>query len=155
MDGLREYVAAIAAAALLSGILVRLTQKTASGEIIRMLCGLFMTIVLIRPVTANKELLLDAVFPDYTQQANAVVSEGTAAADNLKKEFIKQRIRTYILSRAEAIDADIQVRISLAEDCTPASIRITGDISPMNRNKLTQMIALELGIPKERQEWNG
>lgn len=155
MDALREYVAAIAAAALLSGVLIRLTQKTAGGGMIRMLCGLFMTIVLIRPISANKEHLLEAAFPDYSQQANIVVSEGTAEADNMKQEFIKQRVRTYILSRAEALDADLQVRVSLAEDGTPASVRITGNISPMNKSRLTQMIALELGIPKERQEWNG
>ena len=53
------------------------------------------------------------------------------------------------------MEADIQANVSLDEDCIPVSVSITGRISPLSRSKLTQMIASELGIPKERQEWIG
>ena len=60
MDGLCRYVICVVAAALLSGILTRLTQRCSSGEIVRMLCGIFMTIVLIQPMIGGKELILDS-----------------------------------------------------------------------------------------------
>ena len=37
MDGLREYVIRVVAAALISGVVIRLTEGIGSGEIIRML----------------------------------------------------------------------------------------------------------------------
>ena len=110
MAWLREYLVSIVSASLLSGILIRLTRNSASGEIVRMLCGILITIVL---------------------------------------------IQTYILSRAGAMDADIQASVTLGENFVPCHVRITGRISPINRSKLTQIIASELGIPREQQEWIG
>ena len=155
MEGLREYVLRVVAAAVISGVLIRLTKKNGSGEVIRMLCGIFMTIILIHPIAGRKAVFRDVLLPDITGQAASISEEGTAAADNIRREFIKQRVETYILSRAEAMDADIQADISLGEDSVPASVRITGRISPLNRSKLAQMIASDLGIPREQQEWIG
>lgn len=153
MDGLREYVIRVVAAAMFSGILIRLAQNSGSKEIIRMLCGVFMTIVLIQPMTGKKEW--ESILPEVDRQAEAISAEGTATADNIRREFIKQRVETYILSRAEAMEADIQARVSLGEDCVPVSVTVMGSISPLNRSRLTQVIASELGIPKEQQEWIG
>lgn len=155
MDSLREYVISIVAAAMLSGVLIRLTQNSGAKEIIRMLCGIFMTIVLVQPIVGRKDILWESILPEVNQQAEEISAEGTAAADNIRREFIKQRVETYILSRAETMEADIQASVTLDADCVPASVTITGSISPLNRSKLTQIIASELGIPKERQEWIG
>ena len=155
MAWLREYLVSIVSASVLSGILVRLTRNSASGEIVRMLCGIFITIVLIQPITGKRELLLESALPEFEEQAEDIIAEGTAAAENMRKEFIKQRVEEYILSRAGEMDADIQANVTLGENCVPTHVRITGRISPINRSKLTQIIASELGIPREQQEWIG
>lgn len=155
MDSLREYVIGIVAAALLSGVVTRLTRNCAGSEIIRMLCGVFMTIVLIQPIAGKKAFLWESTLPDITRQAESVSREGAAAADEIRREFIKQRAEAYILSRAETMETDIQANVSLGEDCVPVSVSIIGRLSPLNRSRLTQIIASELGIPKERQEWIG
>lgn len=155
MGSLREYVIRIVAAALLSGIVIRLTQHSASGKIVRLLCGVFMTIVLIQPLGGTNVSLWESILPDITQEAEAVTAEGAAAAEDIRREYIKQRVEAYILSRAKTMEADIQANVSLDEDCVPVSVSIAGRISPLSRSRLTQMIASELGIPKERQEWIG
>ena len=155
MAWLREYLVSIVSASLLSGILIRLARNSASGEIVRMLCGILITIVLIQPITGKKALLWESALPEFSAQAEDVIAEGTAAADNMRKEFIKQRVQTYILSRAGAMDADIQASVTLGENFVPCHVRITGRISPINRSKLTQLISSELGIPREQQEWIG
>ena len=155
MDGLCRYVICVVAAALLSGILTRLTQRCSSREIVRMLCGIFMTIVLIQPMIVRKELILDSELQGLGKQAEAISEEGSAEAENLRKEFIKQRVEAYISNRAETIGAEIQASVSLGEDCVPVSVRITGKISPLNRSRLAQVIVSELGIPREQQEWIG
>lgn len=155
MESLREYVIGVAAAALLSGVVIRLTRNSTSGEIIRMLCGVFMTIALIQPIAGKKTLLWESTLPDIARQAQSVSQEGAAAADDIRREFIKQRVEAYILSRAKTMEADIQANVSLGEDCIPVSVSIVGRLSPIYRSRLTQIIASELGIPKERQEWIG
>lgn len=155
MDGLREYLIGVVAAALLSGVITRLSRNRASGEIIRMLCGVFMTIVLIQPIAGKKALLWDYTLPDIARQAEAVSRQGAAAADESRREFIKRRTEAYIINRAATMEAEIQADASLDDNCVPVSVRITGRISPLYRSRLTQIIASELGIPKERQEWIG
>ena len=155
MDGLRAYVLGIAAASMLCGVLIRLTRNSGSAEIVRMLCGIFLTIVLIQPLTGKKDRLWEATLPDVGEQAEEIIAEGRAAAEDSRKEFIKERLEAYILSRGGELGADIQADISLGKDCLPTRIRVMGSISPIYRSKLTQIIASELGIPREQQEWIG
>ena len=150
-----EYIAQAVAAALLCGIIVSMTKHSSGGSIVRMLCGVFMTIVLIQPLAGTNVSFLESILPDITGDAEAVASEGAAAAEDIRREYIKQRVEAYILSRAKTMEADIQANVSLDEDCVPVSVSIAGRISPLSRSRLTQMIASELGIPKERQEWIG
>lgn len=155
MDELRRYVIGVAAAALLCGILTRLTKNCAAKEMIRMICGVFMTIVLIQPILGKKQLLFYSAFPEIREEAEALCEEGASAGGTIKREFIKQRVEAYISSRAEAMGAVIQASVSLGEDSIPVSVSITGSVSPLCKNKLTQIIASELGIPREQQEWIG
>lgn len=150
-----EYIAQAVAAALLCGIIVSMTKHSSGGSIVRMLCGVFMTIVLIQPLAGTNVSFLESILPDITGDAEAIASEGAAAAEDIRREYIKQRVQAYILSRAKTMEADIQANVSLDEDCIPVSVSIAGRISPLSRSRLTQIIASELGIPKERQEWIG
>ena len=56
---------------------------------------------------------------------------------------------------AEELETEIQAEVTLGENCIPVSVTIAGSISPQNRSRLSQVIASELGIPKEQQEWIG
>lgn len=155
MDVLRTYILGIAAASMLCGILIRLTRNSGSAEIVRMLCGVFLTIVLIQPLAGKKVRLWEATLPDVGEEAEEIISEASASVEDIRKEFIKDRLEAYILSRAGEIGADIQADITLGRDCLPTHIRLTGSISPIYRSRLTQIIVSELGIPREQQEWIG
>ena len=155
MDGLREYVIRIVAAALISGIAIRLTGGGGIGEIIRMLCGLFMSLVLLQPIIGRRELQWEFMLPQIRRQAEENVLEGVAAAEKIRQEFIMRQAETYISNRAAEMDTEIQAEIMLGEDNLPESVVLTGAVSPLNKSRLTQIIASELGIPRERQEWIG
>lgn len=155
MDGLREYVIRVVAAALISGVVIRLTEGIGSGEIIRMLCGLFMTLILLQPILGRRELQWEFMLPQIRRQAEENVLEGVAAAEKIRQEFIMQQAETYISNRAAEMNTEIQAEIMLGEDNLPESVVLTGAVSPLNKSRLTQIIASELGIPRERQEWIG
>ena len=155
MDGLREYVIRVVAAALISGVVIRLTEGIGSGEIIRMLCGLFMTLILLQPIIGRRELQWEFMLPQIRRQAEENVLEGVAAAEKIRQEFIMRQAETYISNRAAEMDTQIQAEVMLGEDNLPESAVLTGAVSPLNKSRLTQIIASELGIPRERQEWIG
>lgn len=155
MDGLREYVIRVVAAALISGVVIRLTEGIGSGEIIRMLCGLFMTLILLQPIIGRRELQWEFMLPQIRRQAEENVLEGVAAAEKIRQEFIMRQAETYISNRAAEMDTEIQAEIMLGEDNLPESVVLIGAVSPLNKSRLTQIIASELGIPRERQEWIG
>ena len=155
MDGLREYVIRVVAAALISGVVIRLTEGIGSGEIIRMLCGLFMTLILLQPIIGRRELQWEFMLPQIRRQAEENVLEGVAAAEKIRQEFIMRQAETYITNRAAEMDTEIQAEIMLGEDNLPESVVLIGAVSPLNKSRLTQIIASELGIPRERQEWIG
>ena len=155
MDGLREYVIRVVAAALISGVVIRLTEGIGSGEIIRMLCGLFMTLILLQPIIGRRELQWEFMLPQIRRQAEENVLEGVAAAEKIRQEVIMRQAETYISNRAAEMDTEIQAEIMLGEDNLPESVVLTGAVSPLNKSRLTQIIASELGIPRERQEWIG
>ena len=155
MDGLREYVIRVVAAALISGVVIRLTEGIGSGEIVRMLCGLFMTLILLQPIIGRRELQWEFMLPQIRRQAEENVLEGVAAAEKIRQEFIMRQAETYISNRAAEMDTEIQAEIMLGEDNLPESVVLTGAVSPLNKSRLTQIIASELGIPRERQEWIG
>lgn len=155
MDGLREYVIRVVAVALISGVVIRLTEGIGSGEVIRMLCGLFMTLILLQPILGRRELQWEFMLPQIRRQAEENVLEGVAAAEKIRQEFIMRQAETYISNRAAEMDTEIQAEIMLGEDNLPESVVLTGAVSPLNKSRLTQIIASELGIPRERQEWIG
>lgn len=155
MEELRQYVFSVIAAALICGVIVRLSHNGGNCEIVKLLCGVFMTIVLILPLSGKRMNRWADALPEIEWQAEAIVSDGVSAAGRIEAEIIKQRTEAYILDRAAALDADIVVTVSLDQEEIPNHVRITGSVSPLNRSRLTSVIASELGIPREQQEWIG
>ena len=72
MAWLREYLVSVVSASMLSGILIRLTRNSASGEIVRMLCGILITIVLIQPITGKKAQIENDAFSGLKAEARCV-----------------------------------------------------------------------------------
>lgn len=155
MDGLRQYVVIAVSAALICGIIIRLCKSSGSYAVVRMLCGLTMTIVLLRPISGMKKWDFRFDFQDWTQYAGELTEAGIDTADRMKREVIKQRAEAYILDKATEMDAILDVSVTVGDNGIPTAARIAGILSPLNKQKLATIIATELGIPKEQQEWTG
>lgn len=155
MDGLRQYVIAAVAAGLLCGVINHLTQTSGCREMVRVLCGVFMTIVLLQPISGFRDTSREFLFSGFEQQAEDAASDGVLAAAGMKEEIIKQQTEAYILDKAAAMGAEVDVSVTVGEDCIPVSARISGAVSPLIRSRLTDMLESELGIPREHQQWTG
>lgn len=156
MDALRTYLIQITAAALVCAVINSLMEKKGSvSAILRMMCGIFMTVTLLNPILEIRLSDLPDYFLTYSDEADQLVAMGQENTKNELAEIIKEQVEAYILDEAGSVGAEIEVDVELSgEDIpTPCGVRIVGNVSPYGKKRLQQIIKEELGIPMEAQLW--
>ena len=157
MEGIREYLVSVTAAALLCGIIRSLAgEMSGSGGLLVLICGIFLALTVIRPL---KELDLKdiSILPaDLMAEAQSVSAQGAEYTREASEQIIKQRCEAYVLDKARELEAQIRVEIELSRegDPIPVSSRVTGELSPYAKGKLSRILKTDLGIPEEDQQWN-
>lgn len=158
MNGLGQYILSVGLAALIVGILTSFTDsKSATGTLIRMVCGLFLAFTVIKPVASLNFDHLEAFAQSYGEAGEASAARGEAIADEALREIIKQETEAYILDKAGSYQCQLSVEVTVGDGDVPVpdSVRISGSISPYARSQLQKFLEDELGIPKEQQLWIG
>lgn len=156
MASIKAYILSVTAAALLCTICTRLLsgQSTASA-MGKMLTGLFLLFCLISPL---RDLRIGNFF-DYTDdlkmQAAQAQQYGETASRNAMRSSIISQVEAYILNKAAALHAEINIEVTLSEDAIPVPVQvmIRGDVSPYAKIQLQRMIESDLGVAKENQIW--
>ena len=155
MEGLREYLLRLLWAALVCGILNRMAKGSGCAPVIRLLCGVFLTVVLVQPLCglSFEEPLR------WTEDLNAlgaeIVAQGSREAQAQKEAIIKARLEAYIVEKADQVGASVSADITLDGDGLPQAVTVTGALSPAAKRQLRQVMTEALGIPEVRQQWNG
>lgn len=155
MEGLRQYAISVVAAAMICGVLSSLLQNSAAKELVKLLCGLFLTVTVISPlVDIDFDALMEFSFP-YTQEAEYVAARGENMARETIADIIKTETEAYILDKAAELNTELTVEVTVSDDRIPVSAVLSGDISPYARQQLENILQRDLGIAKENQVWTG
>lgn len=155
MEGLRQYAISVACAAILCSILTRIASQNSERNLMRLISGLILTIVVIRPVSRIELPSLKEISFPQDAAANIAVEEGKELAEESMNDIIKRTCEAYILNKATALGADVHVSVSVNAQHIPIAARITGDVTPEIRKQLAQTLETDLGITKENQSWRG
>ena len=153
MGDVRQYVLSLTATALLGGILLSVVPGEAAGKILRLVCGILLTVTALEPLSHLHLPDPDVLTGEYRQQAEAAVATGQEMALREAHEGIQNALEAYILDKATELDADIDPQFILEDTGMPVSVRLEGKISPEKRQQLQSMITNDLGIPGEAQKW--
>ncbi len=155
MEGLRSYLLGILCAAAICGILNRMAKGSGCAQVIRLLCGVFLTIVLVQPLkTFSFDTPLQWV-GSLEDMASGIADQGSREAEAQKEAIIKARLEAYIVEKARQANASVTADITLGQEGLPKAVTVTGALSPAARGRLRQILTQELGIPEVRQQWNG
>lgn len=153
---IREYLLKLTAAALFCSVVVGFVgDKGALGKLIKLITGIFMMVTIAAPIGT---LHLDG-WTDYidklTLQTSGAVQEGEDFAKDTLVGIIKEETRSYILDKAKAYDAQLEVEVDVDDSTVPVprAVLIRGSISPYGRQQLQRIIQEDLGIKLEAQEW--
>ena len=158
MNSVQDYVLSVICAAMVCGVLRSLLSKGNYGQIGKLLSGLFLTVSLLYPLSAlNLEDLLSSVKLQEELSGQTFAAMGENYSQSLVAARIKKDTQEYILDKAAAMDAAVHVEIMLTDGDipVPVGVRVMGEVSPAVQQRLEQIIALDLGIAKENQQWIG
>ena len=156
MNHLAGYVLSVVSASVVVAILCSFFDgKGTVSEIVKVICGLFLTFVVINPVV-NLDF---SRFHDYLDQVTFEGQEAAYAGENMAKEaegdIIISRVQAYILDKAEFLGTQLDVEVILNQDNIPVSVELEGNISPYAKAQMAEMITEDLAIAKEYQLWIG
>ena len=157
MSGIKAYVFRIVIAAIVCGIASSLLkEKTASGKIVNLLCGIIMAITILSPVVSISFKKITSYYSSISYDAAQYVNDGKMAAQESIADIIKSQTEAYILDKANSLGLQISVEVELddSNNSVPCGAVITGAVSPYAKGSLEAYMQEQLGIPKENQQWN-
>ena len=154
MEGLQSYILSVTAAGILCAVISCLGGKGSHGPILKLMCGIVMTAVIIKPVLSAAPINLSRYLKQLDADAASVVESGLRSSDEALRERITGELEAYILDKAGELGLQITAAVTLDDqDAAPASVVISGSASPHARSAMTEMLREELGIPAEALEW--
>lgn len=156
MGNIREYVLHLLAAAIVSGVVIRLLKGSgAAGTIAKLLCGVFMIYCAVNPISQLEPVDLGVVGEQLHKEADSAVAWGEKEARAALAESITKQTQAYIMEKAKELNVDLAVQVEVSEDDMPMpeSVCLTGSISPYAKTKLSELLTRDLGIKKENQIW--
>lgn len=157
MEDLCQYVLSVIVAALLCGIIPGFFQKSTSQELIRLVCGIVLTITVIAPILGYDFSIPEDLSLAFSEKSESAVSEGEEMSNSAMADIIKAELEAYVLDKAAEMNAEISIEIRLSEETPPVPVSavIHGTLSPSVRQKLQKVLTSQLEIAKENQQWIG
>lgn len=157
MEALRQYIISVVTAAILCGILTGIVHKGISKEVIKLICGAFLAITLLRPVLNIQGFDFSDFGISYSQEAAEAAAQGENYSTEAVADIIKAETESYILDKAGELNLSVRVEVSLRDDGIPipTKVRLTGAATPLAKQKLEEVLTKELGIAKENLIWTG
>ena len=155
MEAFSRYLIRVVCAALVCSVINRMGQGSGCQGTLRILSGVFLTIVLIQPLGSLWNFEPTFSPQDWDLTAQVIAAEGTASAGKMRGAIITQQLESYIITKAEEAGAEVNAEGSLGEDFLPTAVVISGPVSPGAKQKLTRILTGELGIPEACQQWTG
>ena len=156
MNGLRDYLLCLTSAAILCAVVKSvLPGKGPSSRLITLICGAVLTVTALKPIVSVDLKDIDEIWSRYVVPDSYYTDIGENMSAEAMADIIKEKCEAYIQDKATSLGLDITVSVDLNEDDIPAPayVRISGQASPYGRSMLQQIIASELGVGKEGQEW--
>ena len=157
MEQIRAYLFSVILAAFVCSLLESILKNFKAGRSVKFLCGILMTMSVLRPVPDWEGLAIQDFFASGTEQAAEAAAMGQQYAYRARADIIKLKTEAYILDKAMELGADIcaDVTVSESDDAAPVSVQISGQLSPYTKQQLEKILQQNLGIAKENQQWIG
>lgn len=158
MSAIKGYLLSISACALLSSIVLSIIPKSNVKKIANLIGMLLIVLAAISPLVKIKAEDIAKSIAMIEIETEEIRTGVEINNREILAEVIQNRCETYILDKAELINADISVKIILSEEGGypyPVGVLIEGAVTAEARAYLESIIEQDIGILPEKQEWRG
>lgn len=156
MEFVKQYILGLLAAAIFCAIINSIfSAKGSNSAVLKLICGIFMTITLVSPVLKLEFLDFTEYIDRISYDAEEVVYNGQQMAYDSRLTIIKDRAEAYILDKAASWGLNLMVEVTLSgtDPPVPESVVLKGSVSPYAKKQLSRCIADDLGISEDQQKW--
>lgn len=153
MEAVRSWLASVVMVSMLIGVIKLLIPKGSVQKIASFTGGLILLLALLRPLM---EIELTDLMPDievYRAEMDEYQSVLAKEEENRLKQRIAEQAAAYISDKAEAMGAEVSVRVKTAISSEGIPLPAEAEISGIYVPELAEYIERDLGIPAERQVW--
>lgn len=155
MAQLETYILRLLIGSILCATILRLVQEKQYQTMLRTLCGIFLTLLLLDPLGEIRWSPDWSILKNAAYQGETYSAYGTQIAQRSQIQRISEALESYVLDKAAGTDANLAVEVTVGETLLPEYIILRGEVAPDARQQLSEMIERELGIAKENQLWTG
>ena len=151
------YLLSLICAAMLSSLLMQLVRGSPAEPVIRLVCGVFLASAVLSPLPKADLWQWVPDVSGYYEAAKQEADRGQAVTDQSIRDIINGQVRAYILDKAQAFGASVEVEVELSEGAYPVPVKaiLRGRVSEPVKARLQRLLQEELGIAKEDQLWIG
>lgn len=151
MNGVSAYLMKVVCAAVVCALVGIVGGEGTGSRLRKMTAGIFLALTVLSS-------LVDLKLPKFDTgklhaDAQTAVSDGTEQARQAQNAIITESVEAYIWNKAMELGLDVQARVTLDEQGLPRSVELTGNASPLERERLGESITRELGLGREAQTW--
>ncbi len=153
---MEQWLLGVACASFLLVVSGALVQGSSGKRVCKLAGSLLLLLVTMGPILRLDQQDWEELLQLDTQVMEE--AEQTLSKQNnlLYESIIEEETEAYILDKAEALGMQCQVEVVVQwedEIPQPWSVRVEGTWTQAQRDRLSNMLAEELGIPQERQSF--
>lgn len=155
LTALRNWMTEILIASVFLSVAEKLVPEGSVRKIASMTGGLILLTVLVRPMAHFRSAGFQLDTENYAAAIQERQTELREENENALSELIEERTAAYISDKAAGLGLTVTVRVETepGADGTPLPERVY--LEGTKSEELSHWLAEELGIPAERQVWNG
>lgn len=152
----RTYLLSVCAAAVFTVLAPMLISQNRIRKTAEFAGGLLLLIVVVSPVVQLDLSDFRQVLSSYMLDPTVSFSVQNSADDDFVAERITRQCEEYILDKADALGMNVETNVYLNGNTPyplPVKVVICGRYSPWQKEQLSLVLAQDLGIPEDQQEW--
>lgn len=155
MEGLIRQLCALS---ILCGVALSLTPEGSGRRVMTFACSLVMLSCVLGGIKTMDWNAYSIEISRYREREQTFLQQSSEIRDDLDRRVIEAECRAYVVEQAVRLGTpirDVSVRVDWSTEglWVPYAATVYGDLTEQERERLSQLLETELGIPRERQEW--
>ena len=146
-------------AAVVTAVAMTVTPEGRVKKVVALICGLVTIIALLKPIAGLDYRNLARNIASYQKSADGAAAQAGKVDEKLTRLIIEDKTASYILDKGKSLgigDLEATVTAAWSKDgyWYPSGVHLKSNAARELRDKLSQSIEAELGIPPEELIWS-